>query len=187
MGSSLRLCLVLLGFGLASRAEARMPFVDAIPNAPEQCNTCHTRGGGTARNPFGLAVEASLTRDGPDWPAVCPLDSDGDGASNGLELADPECRWRPGDPRPTGAISPPGKPHPPMDAGEPDTGPPPDLGIDGGLAPSPDAGLPDLPSTTPTSEGGCICGQRSSGAPWALLIGFALILAIRRVTDLTTG
>ncbi len=28
---------------------------------------------------------------------MCPLDSDGDGLSNGTELGDPDCTWRPGD------------------------------------------------------------------------------------------
>uniref|UniRef100_A0A7S0FH52 Lipid desaturase domain-containing protein n=1 Tax=Pyrodinium bahamense TaxID=73915 RepID=A0A7S0FH52_9DINO len=33
------------------------------------------------------------------WPALCRLDSDGDGISNGMELGDPCCRWQPAPPR----------------------------------------------------------------------------------------
>jgi len=33
---------------------------------------------------------------GGDWQRLCPLDSDGDGLSNGQELGDPCCVWRPG-------------------------------------------------------------------------------------------
>ena len=49
--------------------------------------------GGTARNPFGLAFAAANHQ----WTAaLCRADSDGDGASNGMELGDPDCVWTPG-------------------------------------------------------------------------------------------
>ena len=47
------------------------------------------RGGGGARNPFG---EDFSDNDG-DWQALCKLDSDGDGLTNGQELGDPCCQW----------------------------------------------------------------------------------------------
>jgi hypothetical protein len=37
-----------------------------------------------------------------DWAAVCSLDSDGDGLTNGQELGDPTCTWKVGDPSPNG-------------------------------------------------------------------------------------
>ena len=37
-----------------------------------------------------------------NWSAFCQLDSDRDGLANGIELLDPQCVWRPGQPRPLG-------------------------------------------------------------------------------------
>ncbi|KAL3870619.1 hypothetical protein ACJMK2_038667 [Sinanodonta woodiana] len=49
--------------------------------------------GGGERNPFGLAFSTA----GKQWTkALCQLDSDGDGKTNGQELGDPNCVWRPG-------------------------------------------------------------------------------------------
>ena len=31
------------------------------------------------------------------WSLLCPLDSDGDGFTNGQELGDPKCQWKIGD------------------------------------------------------------------------------------------
>ncbi len=60
-----------------------------------RCNTCHTTGGGTPRNDFGLDWEAAypnaqdrgLTA-AAAFAAVADLDSDGDGVTNAAELAD---------------------------------------------------------------------------------------------------
>jgi dopamine beta-monooxygenase len=50
-------------------------------------------GGGGDRNVFGLDFAAN----GFTWtPALCQKDSDGDGATNGFELGDPDCTWTPG-------------------------------------------------------------------------------------------
>jgi hypothetical protein len=52
------------------------------------------RGGGGSRNQFGkdFAVQ------GNKWTnALCNMDSDGDGVSNGVELGDPDCVWGKGD------------------------------------------------------------------------------------------
>ncbi|MEL6548362.1 MAG: hypothetical protein AAFQ82_27310 [Myxococcota bacterium] len=90
---SLSAALVVL---LPLTAEARPFRVSQIPNAPASCNTCHTNGGGTPRNAFGLDVESRLvggTLGDVDWDAVCDLDSDGDGFTNGEELGDPDCVW----------------------------------------------------------------------------------------------
>ncbi|KAL3870626.1 hypothetical protein ACJMK2_038674 [Sinanodonta woodiana] len=49
--------------------------------------------GGGERNPFGL----DFYKAGKQWTkALCQLDSDGDGKTNGQELGDPNCVWSPG-------------------------------------------------------------------------------------------
>ncbi|KAJ8300821.1 hypothetical protein KUTeg_022340 [Tegillarca granosa] len=84
---------------------AGYPYLqDQIPNGqsvPHPCNpnfifhgVGHTnpKGGGD-RNPFGIAFKEA----GLNWKTVCPLDSDGDGRTNGEELGDPECKWKNGE------------------------------------------------------------------------------------------
>lgn len=34
--------------------------------------------------------------DGQNWTAICDLDADNDGKTNGVELGDPECVWERG-------------------------------------------------------------------------------------------
>eukprot|EP00924_Labyrinthula_sp_SR-Ha-C_P012517 augustus_masked-scaffold_10-processed-gene-9.34-mRNA-1 protein AED:0.17 eAED:0.81 QI:0/-1/0/1/-1/1/1/0/443 len=51
-------------------------------------------------NPFGLAFDNANNALGDVdliWEEICNEDSDGDGLSNGEELCDPGCTWRPGD------------------------------------------------------------------------------------------
>ncbi|MGY8672241.1 MAG: putative Ig domain-containing protein [Verrucomicrobiia bacterium] len=61
------------------------------PGASTSCQICHIFLTGGDRNAFGLDVEQFVTPNGSEdfWPSVFNLDSDGDGASNGLELGDP--------------------------------------------------------------------------------------------------
>ena len=113
--SAIALIAVLIGGGMVADAEARGFRLAMMPNAPAGCNTCHTSGGGTPRNPFGLAVEALVTPGGDEvfWgPELAALDSDGDGFTNGEELGDPEGTWQAGDAAPgeTADISHPGDP-----------------------------------------------------------------------------
>ena len=64
-----------------NQADARSFRPALLPNAPDGCNTCHTSGGGTPRNPFGLDVQQLVTPNGREifWgPALAALDSDGD-------------------------------------------------------------------------------------------------------------
>jgi hypothetical protein len=84
----------------AGSAEARWWRNGMVPYSPASCNTCHTTGGGTPRNEFGLAVEAVVTANGREvfWgPALAAMDSDGDGVTNGEELGDPDGIWVSGD------------------------------------------------------------------------------------------
>ena len=100
-------------------AEARSWRVAQVPNAANVkdaaggavgCNLCHTAGGGSARNPFGLAVQATITDPADQaetfWDAaLAALDSDGDGATNGEELLDAGGTWTAGDADPGDAAS----------------------------------------------------------------------------------
>lgn len=81
--------------------------VTELPNGSKfSCNTCHTDGGGTPRNSFGIEVETNyLTVPGPgghvEWgPDLAALDSDGDGFTNGEELNDPNGTWTQNDDQP---------------------------------------------------------------------------------------
>jgi len=73
-----------------------------IPNVPNACNTCHSDGGGSTLNAFGLDVW--VTRDRAigapvvvRWSQIWNVDSDGDGQTNGMELGDPCGVWAAGD------------------------------------------------------------------------------------------
>ena len=131
---TLRILLVgvlFLGGLVAEEATARGKRVSQIPNgAAFSCNACHTAGGGTPRNAFGLELETNfLTAAGAAgdviWgPELAALDSDGDGVSNGAELGDPEGTWVAGDDNPEGEAFHPGDPEstPPL--------PPPDTAVE---------------------------------------------------------
>ena len=107
----LLVAVLFLGGLVAEEAAARGKRVSQIPNgAVFSCNSCHTAGGGSPRNAFGLEIETNfLTAAGAAgdvlWgPELAALDSDGDGASNGAELGDPDGTWVVvvGDPDPEG-------------------------------------------------------------------------------------
>lgn len=107
---TLRILLAALFWGgvVAEEAAARSKRVRQVPNgSAASCNTCHTAGGGSPLNPFGLETLNFLTSAGAAgdviWgPALAALDSDGDGATNGAELGDPDGTWVVGDPNPEG-------------------------------------------------------------------------------------
>jgi MYXO-CTERM domain-containing protein len=91
-------------FAALPDASARSARVNQVPNGLENsCMTCHTvslpQVGNGPLNDFGVDVDSNLTGGGAvntqevDWPAVCELDSDGDGFTNGEELGDPDCAW----------------------------------------------------------------------------------------------
>jgi len=77
-------------------------YRQSIPNGgadrlPASAGHKKTAGGGSL-NMFG----ADFKSQGNKWTvALCKMDSDGDGVSNGAELGDPDCKWKAGDPQPT--------------------------------------------------------------------------------------
>ena len=113
----LLVAVLFLGSLVAEEAAARGKRVSQIPNGSVVgCNSCHTAGGGSPRNAFGLEIETNfLTAAGAAgdvlWgPELAALDSDGDGASNGAELGDPDGTWVAGDTNPEGEAFAPGDP-----------------------------------------------------------------------------
>ncbi len=148
--------------GLAPAASATSTYMSQIPNAPNSCDTCHTNGGGSARNDFGLDVEANIVSAAVDWSSVYSLDSDGDGQTNGEELGDPCGIWSTGDPPRSTDISDP--------ADDTDTSADPDTGCDADVDP-PDPAAPGCGGANATNE----------GTPMALaLLGAAAVLLMRR-------
>jgi hypothetical protein len=86
--------LITASFNLSARPHrtGMMPNGNFVPpGAITSCQICHVSPVGGARNSFGLSAEQFVTVNGFEqfWPSVFNLDSDGDGASNGLELGDP--------------------------------------------------------------------------------------------------
>ena len=110
--ASVTSALALIGLlGSLAPADARGFRLNMLPNAANtgaSCNLCHTSGGGTPRNAFGLDMEKLVTAGGTEvfWGAdLAALDSDGDGVPNGVELGDPSGSWSAGDPQPSDAAS----------------------------------------------------------------------------------
>jgi hypothetical protein len=88
-------CICLGGYNTG--LEARSFRVGQIPQGDEfRCLNCHFSQQGGAVNAFGYDVLLSLQNGNVNWSAVCDLDSDGDGLSNGVELGDEECMWNNG-------------------------------------------------------------------------------------------
>lgn len=82
----LLLVVVLIG---APMAAARPTYFAAFKDnyntggtKIDTCNTCHTSGGGSPRNPYGIAY----SENGKDFTAIETLDSDNDGFSNIEEI-----------------------------------------------------------------------------------------------------
>jgi hypothetical protein len=77
------------------------------------CPLCHQDGvfGAGNRTPFGAQVAGVAAGGNYDWSAIYNLDADGDGASNGLELGDPDGLWRTGAPDPEGPVTDPNDPN----------------------------------------------------------------------------
>lgn len=101
---------IVIALLIAPAAGATNNLFNQLPNQPQSCNTCHANGPGSERNAFGLQVEMHLTGDANtgtlDWAALCDLDADNDGSSNGAELGDPCCSYMGGTPPSTTTADP---------------------------------------------------------------------------------
>lgn len=88
----------------ASAIDARPHRTAQVPNGSQLgCALCHNSpSGGDARNAFGLTVQNGfITGGNVVWgPELAAIDSDGDGATNGQELLDPDGTWVIGDANP---------------------------------------------------------------------------------------
>ncbi len=87
----------------AAPAAANQSEQDQTPHGPTiGCPLCHQNGqfGPGNRTLFGAQVAGVAVGGNYDWSAIYALDADGDGATNGAELGDPEGLWRPGAPNP---------------------------------------------------------------------------------------
>jgi len=183
----------------AAPASAKSAFPDYIPAEPDGCETCHISTKPFATwNDFGVDVRDTLTAGAngfPDWSAVCNLDSDGDGFTNGQELGDPNCQWvfgapftppphtAPGDaadaPQPVAEEPPDAAPEPapeaaPEPAPEAAPEPAPEAAPEPGPEPMPEM-APDAGTPPPaTDDSGC--ASASSGPSTLGLI--ALLLAL---------
>ena len=192
---NLKSCILSLtsisALALAPQLAVAYPgFVGQIPNAqnlPASCDMCHnSAGGGDARNVFGRTVEMHHDGISVDWPSVCAVDSDGDGLTNGEELADPDCMWGRGDADPEGEIS------DPRDATSPGMMPVGGEMPAGGETPAggemPAGGETPVGGETPADDGmgsteetGCdATGTRTASAISLLLLFFAF-LGLRRI------
>ena len=83
---------------LISSAESRSKRIDQIPNGTvNRCTNCHIDpGGGGERTAFGEVVRLNYLDAAGDvmWNlALAQNDADGDGATNGQELLDPDGTW----------------------------------------------------------------------------------------------
>jgi len=99
--------LIIFLLALSSVLLSRQHRSAQIPNGGKfDCLNCHTTGGGSDLNPFGLDVFNSYLTSKNSvgnviWNAgLAALDSDKDGFTNGQELLDPAGEWRVGNPDP---------------------------------------------------------------------------------------
>jgi len=126
-------------------------FKNKVPHgAVNNCSTCHISTGNPATwNAFGLDVKDTMVGGQPDWAAVCAIDSDGDGFTNGEELLDPDCLWSSGSPLPgdSADVTNPGDPD--DFPSEPEPEPEPDVIIEADVdEPAEDAGPNPEPDIT---------------------------------------
>ncbi|MBX2811410.1 MAG: hypothetical protein KTR25_06365, partial [Myxococcales bacterium] len=134
------LCTTIVGLALSHHSTgyaigSYRAFIPTVIDVPDTgCGQCHA-GPPPPRNAFGLTVQQNKDGAGnPNWAALCPLDSDNDGFTNGAEFGDPNCGWSPGQPALTAVSS----------AADPNSTP------DGNVQPPPVVGADDL-----DVDGGC--------------------------------
>ena len=144
--TTLMVMLMATSLLISTQAFAFPNRVDQVPNNMWGCALCHISAAGSGpRTPFGEDVKDEGTSGGNvDWSAICDLDSDDDGFSNGVELADPECMWAIGDENPSGMTT------NPADA---DDAPEEDVEPEGGMD-APEGGMDAPEGGMDASEGG---------------------------------
>ncbi len=112
---------VVWALGSSGPAEARPNYPSQVPT-PYGCETCHLDPNDRLnRNGFGIdfALERGLwVNPAQAGRGMCYLDSDFDGISNGEELGDPQCLWRPGTRLPGGPTTHPGDGRDPDQCGD---------------------------------------------------------------------
>lgn len=89
---------------VSTSAFARSFRVDQTPGADFSCDLCHLPAGGL--NDFGFDSFQFVDNGDVVWANLAPVDSDGDGYTNGEELGDPDGTWTIGDPIPGGQTDP---------------------------------------------------------------------------------
>ena len=112
---------VFLALCVVQTAEARPQYVDRVPTS-FSCETCHLDPANrNLRTGFGIdfgLYRGVWAEEGDPMAGICHLDSDRDGLTNGEELADPGCVWRPGNRRPNGPQTNPADPRDPDRCGD---------------------------------------------------------------------
>lgn len=199
---------ILSSFALAPQIASAYPgYVNQIPNlmnVPDVsvmgCDMCHNSpNGADARNIFGETVELHQDGINVDWPSVCAIDSDGDGFTNGQELADPNCEWVANSAQPAGDVFDPRDPmshpesnDPPLSGTEPEVGGMPMAGEMpmpmpmAGEMPMPMAGVTSMPvveddALDSTEETGCEASGIRTTSALSLLILILAFLGLRRI------
>jgi hypothetical protein len=196
----MRACPVLLRTGVVLSlltavhgAGASDEFGPSLPNGDltdVTCRYCHVVAPdlnvfGVASDPYTPADLAGL------WPALCVLDTDGDGVTNGVEMGDPCCVWVQGGPAPQEPVA--SNPGDPLEAVETICDPGGTSGSTGattggtsggattGATASAGAGLAKPP--VPVSSGACAVqqgGERRAGWGWIVLAAAGMAGAIAR-------
>lgn len=97
------LTFIIVGAAWSSTALATLEQADDVPGGDTySCGLCHVEDSpgplvGHELDVFGQQASEHLVGDGPpaeqmiDWQSLCPLDADGDGYTNGVEVDDPDC------------------------------------------------------------------------------------------------
>jgi len=85
--SKMKICV---WFALVCNATAYRNYYNNMPNGNQiQGDIAHINGNYKTFTTFGQDYRTA----GGTWSAYCQKDSDGDGATNGVELGDPNCAW----------------------------------------------------------------------------------------------
>lgn len=105
MSAGSALCFGVFLVFVFTESSCHPSYRDVIPNGHQVRDPCSGVKGDTwQRDFYALKKQAgdSLER---IWPNLCPMNSDGDGRTNGEELGDPECVWTMDQPSPGGNMT----------------------------------------------------------------------------------